>query len=110
MDTSHAPILTPGCTVEIDYDFQTVIPSPGDGVEHVLDLTLDVRFTWTDVECPVAYRKSNMVKSDANANVSDCVHDMENNGRIHPAAAMAAKSASVIHVFQCSTSVSLAAV
>jgi hypothetical protein len=60
----HAPVLAPWGTVEINDELQAMIPSPSDGVEHVRHLSLDERFPRTDVERPIAYRKSYMVESE----------------------------------------------
>jgi hypothetical protein len=92
------PVLTSRGAVKIDDDFEAMCTSPCDCIQEIRQLSLDVWFTRPDLEGPITNGYPNMVETG-----SPFRRKARNVRRrwTNPAAAMAAKSASVIQVLQC---------
>ena len=49
--------------MKIDHNPKVVFSCPGNGLDEVVVLPLDIRFARTDFVSPIAYRDANMVES-----------------------------------------------
>ena len=58
------PILTSWGTMKIDDNLKVVCFRPINSFEEVLVLSLDVRFAWTDIVSPIAYRDAHVIESN----------------------------------------------
>lgn len=85
--------------MKINHDFYTMIACPLDSLQKIGVLPLVIWFAARDVESPVSDRNANMVKAEEIIAKLNYQSD-----KTYPAAAMAAKSDSTIHVFQWFTS------
>ncbi len=61
---SSIPVLTSGDAVEIDYDLQTVIPCPCDGLEEIFVLPLNIRLAGSDFVGPITYGDAHVIESE----------------------------------------------
>jgi hypothetical protein len=62
-DACNIPILTSRGTMEVNDDLEAVIESPRNCIQEVRQLSLDIRFTRSNFEGPVANGYPNMVKA-----------------------------------------------
>ena len=88
-------------TMEIHDNFQPIGLCPRDSFREVRKLPLNIRLPSRHVKCPISNGQSYVIKPmirfiSVNASI---LHDMDAKPA-HPAAAIAAKSDSVIQVFQ----------
>lgn len=95
------PVLAARRAVQVDDQLEAVISSPGDRVSEIRELSLYVRFSRADLPRPISYRKPYVVQPVSRVRRSAPRYRRRREGDpAHPAAAIAAKSASVIQVFQ----------
>ena len=87
--------------MEVDDELEAVVTRPCDCLLEVRQLALDVRLAARDVPCPEADWQADVVQAARRSGQSHGTGTMdEKAGVAHPAAAMSAKSCSVIHVSQ----------
>lgn len=82
--------------MKINYNLDSVLRCPSYSLSEVWDLSLDVWFATRDIVCPVTNRNADMIKPVDDQPVVCITWAISP----YPAAAIAWKSASVIHVFQ----------
>ena len=101
----HAPILTAGCAVQVDDQLKVVLGGPCNGFREIGQLAANIRLAGSNFEGPVADGQAYMVQT---CGMSKKMQVRNTAWMTYPAAAMAAKSVSVIHVSQWALRVALA--
>lgn len=86
--------------MQVNDHLQSVKPSPADRFREVGELARNIRFAGSNLKGPVAYGNSNMVQAEVWAYALDGNQNNRSEDP-HPAAAMSARSCSVIQVSQC---------
>lgn len=95
-DELHPPVLASWRAVQVDDNLQAMVARPRNGLLEVGQLAGDVGLSRTRLKGPVADGYTDMVQSNSGRMSVSRWYDWNAITCTHPAAAMAAKSASVI--------------
>ena len=60
---SFIPVLAPRDAVEIDYNFQTIVPRPTDSLKEIFVLPLDIRLAGSNLVGPIPYWDAHVIES-----------------------------------------------